>query len=185
MRPIYRALININNLIMKVILLACLILAVFVKADVAPQPGIEIDDYIKMVKGILEGLSVKEEMKKIIDCIDHVPAAVHVLIEAIQKIKDLNIHNIKELVEAIIQVIGAVREIVDDILPCAESSEEIKKLIDKFTHIDFDKIFANLMMKLVKMVPEIMEAKKAIDDKRWEDFGKRVGKCIYILLLED
>ena len=171
---------------MKVLLLVCVILATFVQADLDPTPReITVDDYILIVKGLLEGLNVKADMNKIIQCIDHVPAAVHVLIDAINRIKDMNIHNIKEMVEAIIQIIGALREIVDDILPCAESSEEIKKLIEKFTHIDFNKIFENLMMKLIKIVPEIMDAKKAIDDKRWEDFGKKVGKAIYILLLED
>ena len=172
---------------MKVILFAFAILAAFVQADLdfTPRDGITVEDYILMVKGLLEGLNIKQDMNKIIQCIDHVPAAVHVLIEAIKKIKNLDIHNILQIVEAIIQTIGALREIVDDILPCAESSEELKKLIDKFTHIDFDKIFQQLLMKLIKIVPEIMDAKKAIDEKRWEDFGKKVGKSIYILLLED
>jgi flagellin-specific chaperone FliS len=170
---------------MKVILFFAFLVAIVSANELRAVQNVTVDDYILMVKGLLEGLNVKEDMNKIIKCIDQVPAAVHVLIEAIKKMKDMHIKNIKEIVEAIIQIIGALREIVDDILPCAESSEEIKKLIEKFSNIDFNKLIANLMMKLIKMVPEIMDAKKCIDEMKWEPFGKHVGKAIYILLFED
>jgi hypothetical protein len=170
---------------MKVILFFAFLVAIVSANELRVAQNVTVDDYILMVKGLLEGLNVKEDMNKIIKCIDQVPTAVHVLIDAIKKIKEIKIHNIKEVVEAIIQIIGALREIVDDILPCAESSEEFKKLIEKFSNIDFNKIFQNLMMKLIKMVPEIMDAKKCLDELKWELFGKHVGKAIYILLLED
>jgi len=169
---------------MKVILFALLVLAACIKADTTFADEITVDEYALIVKGLLEGLDVKHEMEKIIKCIDSVPPAVNVIIEIIQKFKNLDIHSIKELVELIVQMVGAVREIIEDVLPCANSVEEFKKLLEKFSNIDFSKVLENLTKNIFEIIGLIGKAKTALESKEYENFGKAIGGVLFDIFLK-
>ena len=169
---------------MKIFLLALVVLAVTAQCNLrVTSDEIDLDDYIKFVKGLLEGMDVKHDMEKILKCIDNVPEAFHMIIALIEKIKHIDIRNIKEVVEIIVQIVGAVREVIDDILPCVNSIDEIKKIIEKLSHIDFNKIIANFIANLYQITMDVMAAKTALENQDYELFGKKLGHVLYMLFL--
>ena len=147
---------------------------------------ITVEDYIKMVKGMLEGMNVKHDMDKIVKCMDHVPEVVHLIIAAIEKIKNIDIKHldIRLIVELIVQIVGAVREIIQSILPCAETSEEFKKLIEKFSHLDFNKIIQNVMGNIFLIIADLGKLQEALQKAQYEDLGKAIGDVLFLVFLK-
>jgi len=150
------------------------------------EGDITLDDYIKLVKGVLEGMNVKHDMEKIIKCMDHVPDVVHLIMAAIEKIKSIDFKHIdiRLLVEIIVQIVGAVREIIQSILPCADSSEEFKKLIEKFSNLDFNKIIQNVMGSIFQIIADLGKIQEAIAKNQYEDIGKAIGDILYLAFLK-
>ncbi len=172
------------------ILVICAVLAATARCEIHVESGVSdvnitVEDYVNIVKGLLEGLCVKQDIKKVIECIDHVPAAVNVIINIMQKLKKIDFTKIREIVNMIIQVIGALKDVVEDIAPCMNGIEEFQKLIEKMSNISFTKILTNLAANVIYIIADVMSANKALTDGKYEDFGKSLGHMLYLILFND
>ena len=171
---------------MRLAILVCLLLVASIECTQVEVGDITLDDYIKMVKGMLEGMNVKHDMDKIVKCMDHVPDIVHLIMAAIEKIKHIDFKHIdiKLLVELIVQIVGAVREIIQSILPCADTSEEFKKLIEKFSNLDFNKIIQNVMGNIFLIIADLGKIQEAVNKAQYEDLGKAMGDILFLVFLK-
>ena len=171
---------------MRAVILAFLLLVASIRCTQTEVAEIELDEYISLVKGILEGMNVKHDMEKIVKCMDHVPDIVHLIMAAIEKIKHIDFKHIdiKLIVELIVQIVGAVREIIESILPCADTSEEFKKLIEKFSNLDFNKIIQNVMGSIFLIIADLGKIQEAIAKKEFENLGKAIGDILYMIFLK-
>ena len=146
---------------------------------------ITLDEFILLLKGMFEGMDIEHDMEEIIKCITHVPDAAHVLIAALEKLIHLDIKNLKEVVELIIQMVGAIKEIINVILPCVSTIDEWKKILEKLSKLDINKILNRLVEKIFDIVAEIKNIKNAILKKDYESLGKSLGYIVYIIFLEE
>jgi hypothetical protein len=171
---------------MRLAILVCLLLVASIECTQVEVGEITMDDYIKMVKGLLEGMNVKHDMDKIVKCMDHVPDIVHLVMATIEKIKHIDFKNIeiKLIVELIVQIVGAVREIIQSILPCADSSEEFKKLIEKFSSLTFDQIMKNVMGNIFLIIADLGKIQEAVNKAQYEDLGKAIGDILFLIFLK-
>ena len=144
-----------------------------------------IDEFLLMVKGLFEGMNVEHSMEEIVKCVTRIPDAVHVLLAALEKITHLDIKNLKELVELIIQLVGAVKEIINVILPCASTAEEWKKVLEKLGKIDINIILNRLIDRIFDIVGQIGNIKKALAKKDYEMLGKALGTILRIIFLDE
>ena len=144
-----------------------------------------LDEFMFLIKGMFEGMNVEHSMEEIVKCVTKVPEAVHVLLAALEKITHLDIKNLKEIVELIIQLVGAVREIINTILPCVSTAEEWKKILEKLSKLDINIILNRLIEKIFDIVGQIGKIKDALKKKDYEKLGMCLGVILRLIFLEE
>lgn len=144
---------------------------------------ISLEDYVKLVKGLLKGLNVNKDVEKILKCVEKVPDAIEEIVKIISSIKQFDIAHIKEIVEAFIKLFGAVKSALTELSVCAESVTEIKEIIAKLSKLDGQKILQHIMGNMMSIIQTVMAAKSAWEEKDFETFGNKVGSIIYLVLL--
>ena len=144
-----------------------------------------IDQFLQMLKGMFEGMQVEHNMEEIIKCVTKVPEAVHVLMAAIEKITHLDIKNLKEIVELIIQLVGAVKEIINTILPCVSTAEEWKKILEKLAKLDINLILNRLIERIFDIVGQIGKIKEALKKNDYQKLGQGLGGILRIIFLDE
>jgi hypothetical protein len=143
-----------------------------------------LEEYIKLLKGLLTGLNVNADLEKVLKCVDKVPDAVERIVLVIQLLKKIDITNIEEVIDAIKNLITAVKEVLKELGVCAESVAEIKELIEKLSKIDLTKIIKQITKHVFEIIAAIMDAKKAWELEDYEKFGLKVGEVLYMILIK-
>lgn len=143
-----------------------------------------LEEFIKLLKGLLTGLNVQNDVEKILKCVEKVPDAVEKILLAIQQLKKIEITNILEVVEAIKSLINAVKEVLKELGVCAESVKEIKELIEKLSKIDLTKIIGQITKHVFEIIAAVMDAKKAWEKEDFETFGLKVGEILFMILIK-
>jgi len=145
--------------------------------------GFALEDYIKLIKGLLKGLNVDHDVDKILKCVDKVPDVMDEIAKAIEIIKNLDINNINEIVISAIRIFMSVKKAFEDISICADTVSDIKVIIEKLSNLDIEKIVERVSKDMFRFVFEILAAENAWEQKDYESFGDHIGAIIYCIFL--
>lgn len=147
------------------------------------QP-LNLEDYIKLLKGLLKGMNVNKDVEKIIKCADKVPDALLEILAAIEEIKRFDINHINEFILSVLKLITSIKNILKELGVCGESIEEIKAIIEKLSNIDIGIVIEKITQNFFGIIINIKEAIDAWTDAEYETFGLKIGEVIFIILLK-
>ena len=143
-----------------------------------------LEEYLKLLTGLLKGLNVQKEVEKILKCVENVPEAVERIQLAILEMKKIDIMHISTVVEAFKGLINAVKDALKELGVCTQTVPEIKELIQKLSDVDVNKIMTQITKHIWEIIGEVFEAKKAWEKLDYEQFGLRVGNVLYLVLIK-
>ncbi len=145
--------------------------------------GMTLDEYVKLVKGLLKGLNVNNDVEKVLKCVEKVPDVVAIIEMALETIKKFDIKNIGEIVQAFVKIFDAVKKLLSDLSVCAETVTELKAIIEKLSNLDVKKILTYVMGNFMQLIADVVGAKSAWEAKDFEAFGTHIGNIVYRVLL--
>jgi len=145
----------------------------------------DFDEFIKLVEGLLDGMGHGQKFIDVEKCLEHFPEIYKEVLDAIKLIKELNIHDIAKLVEAIMKLVEAVRKVLDSIKPCSTAPHELEEMIKKLLHIDFAKLLQKIISNTGSLMGDVMGAIQNLKDKKYYDAGKDLGDVLYLLVFKD
>jgi len=145
--------------------------------------GMSLQDYIKLVQGLLKGMNVKNDVEKIIKCIANVPDIVNQIGTVIEMLKNIDLEHIKEIVDAIMKIFAIVKDVMVDLSTCAETVSELKVIVEKLSKLNLEKIMERVTQQMFRIVYDVMGTKDAWERKLYDKAGEYLGDVIYRLLL--
>lgn len=148
-------------------------------------PSVDLDAYLKILKGFFTGLNIKGEVDSVFKCIKAVPVAIERLLVILQQLKDLDFKKLDELIELFKQVYREITRILESLKECAEAVPELKILIQKILGVELKKIIEVLLKNYVAIFTSLMRAKEAFIARHYQEFGEILGKIVYQLFLDD
>ena len=173
---------------MRLAIILCIILfstSICFKPAEHQNDEMTLDEFILLIRGLFEGMNIKSEMEEIVKCVNKVPEIANVIMDVIDKLLKLDFKNIKEIVELIIRLMGAVRDVVFIILPCASSTEEWNRIIEKLSKLDIIKIIDKTIEHCFDIMAEVLNIKKAIPKNDFKTIGKSLGRILYFIFLDE
>ena len=147
------------------------------------RPLISFNDYLKIIKGFFTGMNIKHEVDEILKCIEKIPNAFTVLIRIINELKNINLNDIKVLIETIMKIYSQVKEILVSLTPCAETAPEFKSILDKLLSLGFGQVIKIVTKNFLMIYNTFLDAEKLFVEGKYEEFGKVIGNLIYQLFL--
>jgi hypothetical protein len=153
-------------------------------ADIATKPlgtGVE---FVNFMAGFLEGLNVKGDFSKIIECLRNGEGIIKKIMDAINKLATIDFFNIVNIVLGVTMLVDAVKDINNMIKSCTMPIPEFQKLINALTNINFAALTLIIIknsMTLIGTVTDTIDAFRKLDFKR---AGKGIGHLLYILFLD-
>ena len=148
------------------------------------EPTMELQEYIKIVKGLLTGLNISHDIDNVLKCINTVPDVVAQLAQIIETLKNIDIYHIKELVEAMMKIFNDIKDMLEQLAVCAETVPELKEIVEKLSKLTLEKIVEKVNKDTFSIMLNLMSAKAAWEIKQYERFGKYMGNIIYKILLD-
>eukprot|EP01022_Parablepharisma_sp_SALTPOND_P014791 TRINITY_DN2052_c0_g1_i1.p4 TRINITY_DN2052_c0_g1~~TRINITY_DN2052_c0_g1_i1.p4 ORF type:complete len:560 (+),score=87.61 TRINITY_DN2052_c0_g1_i1:7838-9517(+) len=178
-----------RNHIMKGILILLVILGA---ACAAPTVHVELtadaqdsNPFFEFMEGFLEGLNVKGDINKILECVKGGEGVLEKVIEALNYLIHIDIRHMEDIIKGITMLVEAVQEIYKIIEPCAQSVEEIKKLIENIISINVIKIVWKLIQNAGQFIYDIQDAVNSFAKGDFRQGGHDVGDILYRLFLAE
>jgi hypothetical protein len=158
-------------------------------ADLVEQPfeinaEIGSNAFIDFVTGFLEGLNVKGDINKILECVKGGEGIIEKIIEAIKLIIHLDFKHLDDIIKGIKMLVEAVQDIIKIIQPCTQSVQEIQKLINALININFIKLAWKIITHAGTFIHDITDAIDAFGKKDYKRAGKDVGHLLFLLFLD-
>lgn len=142
-----------------------------------------LEEYIKLLKGLLTGMNVKNDVEKILKCVEKVPSVIALISKALEDLKHIDMSHLKEMVEGLIKVFQAIKGALLELGVCASGYADIKAIIEKLSHIELADVIQRVALNIMKIISELINAKAAAETKNYEKLGTHIGSIIYIVLL--
>jgi hypothetical protein len=137
----------------------------------------EANPFMDFMKGFLEGINEKGDINILLKCAKGFEAIFEKIKSALSYIQNM------DLDKGVTLLIEAYKELLDNIEPCSEGFEQIKKLLEEFKKIDI----TNIVIKILSdPFPYIQDVTKCIEAFKNEDAytaGKCLGDFLYRLFL--
>ena len=149
-----------------------------VDADFTSNP------FLDFVTGFLEGLNVKGDINKILECVKGGEGIIEKIIEAIKFLIHIDFKHLDDIIKGIKMLVEAVQDIIKIIQPCTQSIQEIQKLIYALININFIKLAWKIITHASTFIHDITDAIDAFGKKDFKRAGKDVGHLLYLLFLE-
>jgi len=140
--------------------------------------------FLDFVHGFLEGINVKGDIKKILECVKGGEGVIEKIITALNYLIHIDIKHLEDVIKGIMMLVDAVHEIYKIIQPCASSVEELKKLINAIINVNIIKIAWKLIRESVQFIHDIEDAIKSFTNQDFHQAGMDVGDILYRLFLE-
>ena len=144
---------------------------------VEADKGIDVGAFLK---GFLEGINEKGDVEHLLKCVKDLENIIVKIMQAVEYIKKGDFIN---LIKGITMLLEAVGELLNNIKPCADGFEQIKKLINAISHVNIK----DLIFKILKDPgPYIAAVSAAIEAFKANDFHKAgyfIGQVLYNLFL--
>ena len=144
----------------------------------------EANSFLEFMTGFLEGLNVKGDISKILECVKGGEDIINKLMDALKHFQHIDILHIGDIIKGLELLISAVMEAIEIIKPCSQSSEEIKKLINALTHVDFKKLALKIIANAGQFIHDVTDAMAAFKAKEFKRAGKDIGDIMYRLFLQ-
>jgi len=148
------------------------------------KPLINLENYLKIIKGIFKGLNVNHIADKILECIDSVPPAIEKIIVIIKQLNDIDFKDVKKLIEILMRVFKEMKEVFNSLIVCADSVPELKALLKKIIMVDITKLISYIIANSAVIISDLIKAKNAFLAEQYQTFGEIMGSLIYRLFLK-
>ena len=167
---------------MKIFVAILLVLAVSYAAQLkASAPREEPKNgAIDFLKGFFEGLGVKEDIEKLMKCMKDVEKVLEKIKEALQHLRHININDLKK---GLSLLFAAVKEFLQMLVPCAEGSSIIHKLINAITNVNIMKIVLHIITHPVQFVHDVESTIVCFAKGDLFCAGKGIGDLLRIIFL--
>ena len=140
-----------------------------------PQSGIE--DFLK---GFLEGLGVKEDIQKLLECLKGAEHVLEKIKEALEHLKHININELKK---GLGLLFSALKEFLNVLKPCAATNSIIHKLINAITSVNIMKIVYHIITHPTAFVHDVESSIVCFAKGDLHCAGKGIGDLLRILFL--
>ena len=147
-------------------------------------PEMTSNAFVDFITGFLEGLNVKGDIKKILECVKGGEGVIEKIIEALKFLIHIDFKHLDDIIKGIKMLVEAVQEIVKIIQPCTQSIEEIKKLINALININFIKLAWKIITHAGQFIHDFTDAIDAFGKGDYKRAGKDIGDIMYKLFLE-
>ena len=147
-------------------------------------PEMTSNAFIDFVTGFLEGLNVKGDIQKILECVKGGEGVIEKIIAALKFLIHIDFKHLDDIIKGIKMLVEAVQDIIKIIQPCTQSIEEIKKLINALININFIKPAWKIITHAGLFIHDITDAIDAFAKGDFKRAGKDVGDILYRLFLE-
>ncbi len=172
---------------MKILVVFCLAI-MMCRADIAgeldlPMGSEEVtadNKVVEFLKGMIEGLGVKEDIEKFMKCIKEAEQVFAKIKEALEHLKHININELKKGLELLFE---ALKELFAMLKPCAETGSIIHKLISAITNANIAKIALHILMHPVQFVKDVESTIVCFAKGDFHCAGKGIGDILRIMFL--
>ena len=147
------------------------------------QP-LSLEEFIALVRGLLKSMNVHGDVDKILKCITKVPDVVKAIVAVVNALKDFDIRKLNEFVQLLMKLIEDVKKIFVDLDACVQSVDDLKKIIEKLSHLDLDTIISRIGANFAQIFLSLVSAKEAWEKREFESFGGALGTIITRILLD-
>ena len=163
------------------LLLAILLLLAFCSAETISTPETDIvGDPVDFLRGLLDGLGVKEDIEKLKKCLKDVEKLIDELKIALQYLKKMDPADLKKGLEL---MFSALMEFLANMKACADSGSVIYKLIHLITNANILSIVTHILMHPVAFVADIEQAIAGFARGDLYTAGKSIGDMLRIIFL--
>ena len=138
------------------------------------------DSIIEFIKGLFKGLDEKGNIEDIIKCLDNIEPILNDIIKALELILTFEL---KKVYEGVIIFIAAVKKLFDIIKPCANSFEQLKKLMAAIANAKVLEIIKKIINNPGIFFSLITKAIGAFYKGDFFEFGHNVGLILHKLYL--
>ena len=149
-----------------------------------PHAELNANAFLEFVTGFLEGLNVKGDIQKILDCVKGGEGIIEKIIAAIKFLVHIDFKHLEDIIKGIKMLVEAVQEIIKIIQPCTQSVQEIQKLINAIININFIKLAWKIIAHATTFIHDIMDAIDAFGKSDFKRAGKDIGHLLYLMFLE-
>lgn len=160
---------------MKVLLLFLFAVAL---CTALPRDETPSEDFLK---GFLEGINEKGDIKKLLDCLKDLNPLFLKLKEALAHIKAMKL---EEVIKGVTLLVEAVREFMDMLKPCSEGFEQLKRLIHAIARPDIRRIAMRIVQHPGEIIKDITQAIGCFDKADYNCAGVGIGKLLRVLFLQ-
>lgn len=137
-------------------------------------------DIMEFLKGFLQGLNEKGDVKELIKCVKELDHVVAKILAAIKLILTKEYQNI---VKGLTLLFEAINEFLNILAPCTKGFEQIKKLLEAFQHLEFMKLIYKILANPQPYIQNCMGFYEAMTTGNWNKAGFHLGAFLYQLFL--
>jgi len=153
------------------------------------MPGFSFDDFVQMVKGFLTGINQAHNFDDIEKCLVAFPEVWVLVKQAVDDIKKIKwdevLKDLTKLIEPLLKLIEAFKEVLHSIKPCSKVPEEINAIIKKISEIDAEKLLEKILHNVFQIINDLTEAIKNLTEGKFFQFGNDIGDILYRLILQE
>lgn len=149
------------------------------------EAGMNIQEALEMVGGILDGLNIKGDVEHFKECLTQVPQVIAAIKGLIEEFKAMDWKDLDKIFALFSKLFDTLRALFDTIKPCFKVPTDINILIEKLKKLDPTKLLAKIMAKIWVIFTTITDMLKKFEKKLYRDAGKCIGDIVFMLLLED
>jgi phage-related protein len=172
---------------MKGILILLAILGVVCAAPVARVELVadapEANPFVDFIHGFLDGLNVKGDINKILECIKGGEGVIEKIIEALNYLIHIDIKHMEDIIKGVMMLVEAIQEIYKIIQPCISSFEEIKKIFEQIISTNIMKIVWRIIANAGQFIGDIKDAIASFAKGDFKQAGHDLGDIVYRLFL--
>ncbi len=155
----------------------------------SPTPEVNVDDVIKLFRGIFEAWQANnEDVKRLLNCTDSAADIKTRVIAIINEAQNLDPTNVRLFIEGIIRIMDHVENIIRNVLPCVDSVDDFVVLVNRIINLGINellmRIYLNFITNSKKVNSDIRGIIDAFNAGDFYKIGYNAGDLVEILLFK-
>jgi len=143
------------------------------------------NSFADFMTGFLEGINVKGDIGKILECVKEGEQVIDKIIKALNFLIHIDYKHMEDIIKGIMMLVEAVQEIYTIITPCINSIEEVRKIFEKIIGTNIMKIVWRLIANSGQFIHDVQDAVASFAKGDFKQAGHDVGDIIYRLFIAD
>ncbi len=143
----------------------------------------DVNSFIEFIHGFLEGLNVKGDIKKVLECVNSGSNVIDKILAAFEYLKNLDIEHIGDIIKGVSMLVDAVKEIVAILTPCANSVEDLEKILETLSNLDVQRLIWKVIQNAGEFIADVQAVIAAFNKAEFRSAGTHTGSLLYKLLL--